>query len=143
MTYVNLADMGEKFAEYSKLRLDNSLDEKEIPRIDQIWSPVIQNPKYQYLSKFLRAVLSFIHSTTAAEGSIQDFRKIVGSYSHRTSDKTCTARMSVLSATRSAGSDCCYDYNQNIESHRINWRSSSKASEENNEEENEDFVDSE
>ena len=53
---LNLADMGEKFAEYCKLRSDHSLDEKEIPRIDLIWSPVIKNPKYQYLAKFLRAV---------------------------------------------------------------------------------------
>ena len=54
---LNLADMGEKFAEYCKLRSDHSLDEKEIPGIDLIWSPVIKNPKYQYLAKFLRAVL--------------------------------------------------------------------------------------
>ena len=29
---LNLVDMGEKFLGYSELRVDNSLDEKEIPR---------------------------------------------------------------------------------------------------------------
>ena len=99
---VNLADMGELFTEYCKTRENSSSNECEIQRIDLVWSSVIKNPKYQFLSKFLRAVLSFIHSTTGAEGSIQDFRKIVGSYSRRTSDITCTARMSGLSATRSS-----------------------------------------
>ena len=121
---LNLSDMGDLFTEYCKQRKNISTNECDVERIDTIWSKVIQNPKYQFLGKFLRAVLSFIHSTTGAEGSIQDFRKIVGSYSHRTSDATCTARMSVISATRASTADCCYDYNNNVIEHRRNWRNS-------------------
>ena len=121
---LNLSDMGDLFTEYCKQRKNISTNECDVERIDTIWSKVIQNPKYQFLDKLLRAVLSFIHSTTGAEGSIQGFRKIVGSYSHRTSDATCTARMSVISATRASTADCCYDYNNNVIEHRRNWRNS-------------------
>ena len=41
-----------------------------------------------------------------------------------TSDATCTARMSVISATRASTADCCYDYNNNVIEHRRNWRNS-------------------
>ena len=72
-------------------------------------------------------MLSFIHSTTSAEGSIKDVRNIVGSYSHSTSDDICTARLALMSAIRSSDSVCCFDYTQNIAKHRANWRASWKS----------------
>ena len=125
---VNMTDFGQNYLEYCEQSREEILFNKT-ERIDKIWSPIIKNPKYQVLGKFLKSVLSFIHSTAFAEGSIKDIRNVVGSYSHNTSDTTCQARLALLSAVRSSDS-CCFDYNKNSEEHRRNWQSSwKKASE--------------
>ena len=88
----------------------------------------------------LKAVLSFVHSTAKAEGSIKDLRNVLGSYSHRSSDDTCGARLVLLSSVRAAGS-CCFDYTRNIKEHERNWKSSWRSQNKTNEAEQEEGTD--
>ena len=138
MLKVNMTDFGPNYLEYCEQRREEMLFNKA-ERIDKIWAPIIRNPKYQVLGKFLKSVLSFIHSTAFAEGSIKDIRNVVGSNSHNTSDTNCQARLALISAVRSTDS-CCFDYNKNSEEHRRNWQSSWKKKEFENESGNESAV---
>ena len=94
----------------------------------------MKNDKYQTLAKMLKAVLSFVHSTAKAEGSIKDVRNVLGSYSHRSSDETCGARLVLLSSVRAADS-CCFDYTRNQKEHEKNWKTSWKSQNDTNNEE--------
>jgi hypothetical protein len=123
MLQLKTSDFGENYLEYCKQRSNDSLLFNQTERIDKIWTPIIKNPKYPLLGKFIKGALSFIHSTAFAEGSIKDIRNVVGSYSHSTSDSTCQARLALMSAIRSTDS-CCFDYNKNGAEHRKNWQSS-------------------
>ena len=117
-----------------KLVQDDSLLFNDLPRIDEVWSPIIKNKRYSSLGKLLKAVLSFFHSTATAEGSIKDIRNILGSLSHSSSDKMCTSRLSLMGAVRSSSSKCCYDYPVTDEL-RNNWRSSWKVPKDDDDEE--------
>ena len=99
----------------------------DLPRIDEIWSPILKKKKYDVIGKFIKAVLSFIHSTSLVEGSIKDLRNVLGTFSHGSSDKMCTARLALMGAIRSAKSECCFDFNLNSKEHRMNWLSSWKV----------------
>ena len=126
---MNKADFGEDYEDYCLQVQDESKLFIDLPRIDEIWSPIIKKKKYYFLGKFIKAVLSFIHSTSSVEGSVKDLRNVSGSLSHGSSDKMCTARLALMSAIRSAKSECCFDFNQNNKEHRINWLSSWKLPE--------------
>ena len=125
---------GTDYENYLKLVQDDSLLFNDLPRIDEVWSPIIKNKRYSSLGKLLKAVLSFFHSTATAEGSIKDIRNILGSLSHSSSDKMCTSRLSLMTAVRSSSSKCCYDYPITDEL-RKNWRSSWKGSKDDDDEE--------
>ena len=124
-------DFGEDFKEYVLQKKDENLPFQELMRIDQVWSKIISNKKkYPNLGRFIMATLSFIHSTTGAEGSVRDIRHILGDVRHKYTDEACTARLAVLSAVRSCKkSSCCFDYTQNQMVGRINWRNSWKTQE--------------
>ena len=119
----------EKYDKYLKEVKDDSIPFKDIDGIDELWSPIIRNQKYASLGRFLKAVLSFIHSTASVEGSIKDIRNVLGSMSHKSSDKMCTSRLAVMSSVRSGKSDCCYDF-ECTQEYRDAWKDSWKISEE-------------
>ena len=128
---ISKEDFGEDFKEYVLQKEDENLPFQELMRIDQVWSKIISNKrKYPHLRRFIMATLSFIHSTTGAEGSVRDIRHILGDVRHKYTDEVCTARLAVLSAVRSCKkSSCCFDYTQHQEMSRINWRNSWKTQE--------------
>ena len=125
---MNRDDFGEDYKEYSEQKKDDTLLFKDLMRIDRVWSPIIKNEKYIHLGNLLKACLSFVHSTAGAEGCIRDLRFILGDFRHSSTDELVTSRLAVMSAMRSCKvSKCCYDYKQNQQEHRTNWRSSWKS----------------
>ena len=125
---LNKSDFGkEKYEKYLKEFNDDEILFKDIDAIDEVWSPVILSKKYYSLGRFLKAVLSFIHSTASVEGSIKDTRNILGSMSHRSTDKMITSRLAMMSSVKSGSAECCYDFDCTKE-YRDAWKQSWKTS---------------
>ena len=128
---LNKADFGEDYKKYLIQCADENLLFKDKLPIDQVWAPIIkQKIKYPSLGKFLKAVLSFTHSTASVEGSIKDIRNVLGSMSHSSSDLMCTARLAMMTSVRRGGtSTCCFDFESNKD-YRKDWLESAKNKDE-------------
>lgn len=127
---LNQADMGKDYEKYlEEVKDDDILFKDKLP-IDMIWSPIIKKKnKYPSLGKFLKAVLSFTHSTASVEGSIKDMRNVLGSMSHASSDLMCSSRLAIMTSVRRGGtSNCCYDFQCNKD-FRTDWLESYKTQE--------------